>query len=263
MVLEWIVPLLVGWLAGWIITYVSDVLPITRRLSEPVCLQCGAPISLREYLLFGKCPNGHARHSRVLLVQAAAVAMSMYIYLSPPMKIGYWAGLLLLIYFGIVIVVDMEHKLILHPTSIAGSILALTLGLASHGLWDTLWGGLTGLLAMLGFYYFGVLFARLRTRRMRAQGLEADDEEALGQGDVILVTILGLLVGGPTLTLVMIVLSILLGGVVSFFLVVGMMVSRRYDENALMMFIPFGPYFVIGAGIIVYFPDVLKSILPG
>ena len=262
MSLEWIVPLLTGWLAGWVINYVSDVLPETRRLGHPACLQCNEPIPLREYLLFGKCPNGHVRHRRAWLVQFASVAMSIYSYFNPPIKIEYWAGLLLLIYFGIVIAIDVEHKLILHPTSIAGSILALMLGLVSHGLVDTLLGGLSGLLVMLAFYYFGVVFARLRARRMRAQGLEADDEEALGQGDVILVTILGLLVGGPTLTLVMIVLSILLGGLVSFFLIIGMMISRRYDENALMMFIPFGPYFVIGAGIIVYFPDILKSLLP-
>ncbi len=263
MISEWIIPLLTGWLAGWIINYISDVLPVTRSLSKPVCLECNAPIPLMKYLLFQKCPNRHKRHYRNWLVQIAAVAMSMYVFLTPSTKIGFWMGLLLLIYFGIVIVIDMEHKLILHPTSIAGSILALALGLMTHGLWTTLWGGLTGLLVMLAFYYFGVLFARLRARRMNAQGLEADDEEALGQGDVILVTILGLLVGGPTLILVVIVLSLLLGGLVSFLLIIGMMVSRRYDENALMMFIPFGPYFVIGAGIVVYFPDILKSILPG
>ena len=263
MILEWIVPLLAGWLSGWVVNYISDVLPITRRFSTPVCLECGAPIGAGEYLFFRKCPNGHARPARVWITQVISAALSLYLFFNPPLKIGYWAGLLLLTYLGIVIVIDMEHKLILHPTSIAGSILALALGLSAHGLGTTLWGGLTGLLVMLAFYYFGALFARLRAKRMRAQGLEADDEEALGQGDVILVTILGLLVGGPTLTLVMIVLSILLGGLVSFLMIVGLMLSRRYDENAMMMFIPFGPYFVFGAGIIVYFPEALKSILPG
>lgn len=260
---EWIAPLVIGWVSGWIVNYLSDVLPATRRLSAPACLQCGASIPWREYLLFRKCPNGHVRYPRAWVVQAASIAMSAYASFHPPAKIGYWAGLPLLIYFGIVIVIDVEHKLILHPTSIAGSLLALMLGLASHGLAATLWGGLTGLLVMLVFYYFGALFARLRTKRMRAQGLEADEEESLGQGDVILVAILGLLVGGPTLTLVMIILSILLGGLVSFLLVVGMMLSRRYNENALMMFIPFGPYFAIGAAIIIYFPHILKALLPG
>lgn len=263
MFFEWIVPLLAGWIAGWIVNYISDMLPVTRRLSLPACLHCGASFTMRDYLFFQKCPNGHIRSIRVWLVQAAMVGMSLYMYAHPPLKIGYWAGMILLIYFGLVFTIDMEHKLILHPTSIAGAALALTLGFVSRGLENTLWGGVTGLIVMLGFYLFGVLFSKLRARRMQAKGLEADDEEALGQGDVILVTILGLLVGGPTLTLVMIFLSILLGGVVSLLLIVGLMVMRRYNENALMMFIPFGPYFIIGAGIIVYFPDVLKAILPG
>jgi hypothetical protein len=30
----------------------------------------------------------------------------------------------------------------------------------------------------------------------------------------------------------------------------------------LMIFIPFGPYFILGATLIVYFPGVLKSIIP-
>ncbi len=260
---EWIFPLAAGWIAGWIVNYISDVLPVTRRLSVLACLHCGASFTIRDYLFFQKCPNGHNRLSRVWWVQAAMVAMSLYTYSHPPANLGYWAGMVLLTYFGIVFTIDMEHKLILHPTSIAGGALALTLGLVSRGLENTLWGGVTGLIVMLGFYLFGVLFSKLRARRMQAMGMEADDEEALGQGDVILVTILGLLVGGPTLALSMIFLSILLGGIVSLFLIVGLMVMRRYNENALMMFIPFGPYFIIGAGIIIYFPDVLKAILPG
>lgn len=216
-----------------------------------------------KYLLFQPCLNGHPRSYRPWLLQITMLVLSVYTYYNPPIRIGYWLGLALFVYFGLVITIDMEHKLILHPTSIAGSMIALTLGMISHGLKETLWGGLTGLLVMLGFYFFGVVFSKFRAGRMRAQGLEADDEEALGQGDVILVTILGFLVGGPTLTLVMIFLSILLGGLVSLLLIIGLMVSRRYDENALMMFIPFGPYFVIGAGLIVYFPNAIKSILPG
>jgi hypothetical protein len=171
--------------------------------------------------------------------------------------------MLLLIYFGVVFVIDMEHKLILHPTSIAGSVLALTLGTVARGLVPTLLGGLIGLLTMLAFYYFGVLFARLRARRMRAQGLEADDEESLGQGDVILVTVLGFLVGGWELISLLIVISILLGGIVSILLILGLVITRRYNSNALMIFIPFGPYFILGAALIVYFPGVLKALIPG
>lgn len=262
MLIDWILPLLLGWIAGWVVNYLSDVLPITRRFSEPVCLQCGVSIPLKGYLFFQRCANGHPRSYRVWLVQLAITALSIYTYLQPSIDFGYWAGMLLLIYFGVVFVIDMEHKLILHPTSIVGSLLALILGTAARGLAATLLGGLIGLLVMLAFYYFGVLFAKLRARRMQSQGLETDDEESLGQGDVILVTILGFLVGGWELITLLIIISIFLGGIASVLLILGLMISRRYNTNALMIFIPFGPYFILGAALIVYFPGVLKAILP-
>ena len=257
---EWIIPLLIGWTAGWLVNYLSDVLPLTRSFSKPVCLQCGAQFSLKEYLLFQRCANAHTRPFRAWLVQIALMALSVYVYLIP-LSLGYWAGVVLMIYLGVVFVIDMEHRLILHPTSIAGSLLALGLGTFSRGLTPTLLGGLGGLVIMLIFYFFGVLFARMRARRMRAQGMEVDDEEALGQGDVILVTILGFLVGWPLIWFLILV-STLLGGIVSFFLVIGLLISRRYNDNALMVFIPYGPYFNIGAALIVYFPGLLKALLP-
>lgn len=262
MSIEWTIPLLLGWIAGWIVNYLSDILPITRRFSEPVCLQCGTSVPLKDYLFFLRCSNGHPRSIRVWLVQIIITALSVYTYLQPSIDFGYWAGMLLLVYFGVVFVIDMEHKLILHPTSIAGSFLALILGTVARGLAVTLLGGLIGLLVMLAFYYFGVLFAKLRSRRMQAQGLEADDEESLGQGDVILVTILGFLVGGWELISLLLVVSILLGGIVSLLLILGLVITRRYNSNALMIFIPFGPYFILGAALIVYFPGILKTLIP-
>ncbi|MBI2333782.1 MAG: prepilin peptidase, partial [Chloroflexi bacterium] len=227
---------------------------------KPVCLQCGSQFSLKEYLLFQRCPNGHARSFRVWLVQIALMALSVYAY-SHPTALDYWFKAVLMLYLGVVFVIDMEHRLILHPTSVTGSLIALVLGTVSHGLTPTLLGGLGGLVIMLVFYFFGVLFARIRARRMRAQGMEVDDEEALGQGDVILVTILGFLVGWPLIWFLILV-STLLGGIVSFFLVIGLLITRRYNANALMVFIPYGPYFILGAALIVYFPNFLKALLP-
>ncbi len=261
MSLEWIIPLLFGWIAGWIINYVSDVLPVTRRFSQPVCPTCGSAYSLTHYLLFRRCPNGHFRSIRVWVVQIVIMALSLYSFIHPPTRIGYWGGLILMTYFGIVFVIDMEHRLILHPTSIFGALLALILGTITRGLTTALLGGLGGLVILLAFYYFGVLFARYRAKRMRAQGIEADDEDALGQGDVILATVLGFLVGWP-LIWILIIMSTLLGGLISFILVIGLLITRRYNANALMMFIPYGPYFLISASLIVYFPGILRALLP-
>lgn len=250
---------MIGWLAGCLVNYFADVLPITRRLSQPACHQCSQPFTWKDYLLFQPCQNGHSRRIRLWIVQIVMMAISAYIWVKPPSKIGYIFGLVLIIYFGVIFVIDMEHRLILHPTSIFGSILGLGIGWLKWGLLSTLLGGLAGLLIMLAFYYFGVLFARMRTKRMLAQGREADDEEALGAGDVILVTILGFIVGFP-LILFCLLYGILLGGFFSLLFVIWLVTTRKYEKNALMLFIPYGPYFITTAFLIIYFPKFVQMI---
>ena len=124
---------------------------------------------------------------------------------------GYALGMLLLTYFVVVVVIDVEHRLILHPTSIVGALIALGIGLWLQGIRPTLLGGLGGFGIMLLLYYLGVLFSKYRARRMRAAGMETDTEEALGWGDVILAGILGLVLGWPIIWFGLL-LGILLGG---------------------------------------------------
>lgn len=262
MTITLIVPIILGWLSGLIINYLSDVLPITRQFSQPVCHQCSAAYTWKDYLLFRICPNGHKRTARTWIVQIVILVISVYIWQQPPAKIGYLLGIILVTYFGLVFTIDMEHRLILHPTSIFGSLLALTVGFISYGPWPTLLGGLSGLLIMLGFYYFGVLFAKIRTKRLLASGQETDDEEALGAGDVILATIIGFMLGWPLIWFGLL-FGILLGGLVSVLLIIGLVVTRKYEKNALMLFIPYGPYFITSTFLIIYFPSLIEKIVPG
>lgn len=241
--------------------YFADVLPITRRFSQPVCLECKTPFTWQDYLFFRACQNGHPRKMRVWVVQFIILAASVYTWVKPPSKIGYFLGLLLIIYFGVIFVIDVEHRLILHPTSIIGALLALIVGTIAHGIVPTLLGGLGGLLIMLAFYGFGVLFTRIRTKRLLAIGQEPDDEEALGAGDVILVTILGFIVGWPLIWLCLLY-GILLGGLVSIFIILWLVVRGKYSAGALMTFIPYGPYFITTAALIVFFPKLLAMIVP-
>jgi prepilin signal peptidase PulO-like enzyme (type II secretory pathway) len=262
MTLTLIISILLGWLAGWLVNYLGDVLPITRSFSQPVCLQCGAPFSWKEYLLFQRCSNGHARNARTWIFQTLVLAGSIYTGIHPANKLGYFLGLVLIVYFGVVFVIDLEHRLILHPTSMFGAVLGLIVGTVSHGIMPTLWGGLGGLLIMLAFYYFGVIFSKIRNRRLIALGKEPDDEESLGAGDVILVTILGFVLGWPLIWFGLL-MGILLGGLVSVLIILWTVVRSGYKQNALMMFIPYGPYFIISASLIVFFPKFVAMIVPG
>jgi leader peptidase (prepilin peptidase)/N-methyltransferase len=259
--LTFVFPVTLGWLAGWLVNYLSDVLPVTRRFSQPACPHCGAPLGWKEYLLFRPCPNGHPRPTRLWIVQFIILAMSVYSWINPPARIEYFPGLILLIYFGVVFVIDLEHRLILHPTSIFGAIFGLVVGIIAHGISPTLLGGLGGFAIMLTFYGLGVLFTRIRAKRLASMGQEPDDEEALGSGDVILVTVLGLILGWPLIWLCLLY-GILLGGLISLIIFLWLIASGKYKTSALMTFIPYGPYFIITAGLIVYFPKFLAMFVP-
>jgi leader peptidase (prepilin peptidase)/N-methyltransferase len=257
-----VIPLIVGWIGGWIVNYLADVLPVTRRFSQPTCLHCNAAYAWQDYLLFRACRScGKRKKLRVWIVQVFLAAISIYIWMSPPEHLGYALGLLILLYFSMDFVIDVEHRLILHPTSIFGALLGLGAGTLRQELVSTLIGGLVGFAIMFIFYLLGTIFARLRAQRMRKAGLETDDEEALGAGDVILATILGLFLGWPLIWFGL-VFGILLGGFISILLVLGLFISGQYKEKAWMVFIPYGPYFLLSSFMIIYLPTWVKVIVP-
>jgi hypothetical protein len=257
-----VIPLIAGWVGGWVVNYLADVLPITRRLSPPTCRHCDAPYPWQDYLFFRRCHAcGKQRRVRTWIVQFLLIAASLYIWTSPPGKIGFALGLLLLLYFSMDFVIDLEHRLILHKTSIFGALLGLGVGTLRQGLVSTLIGGLAGFGIMFLFYLFGLLFARMRARRMRAAGQATDDEEALGAGDVILSTVLGLTLGWPMIWFGLL-FGILLGGAISVLLLLGLFVTGKYKEKAWMVFIPYGPYFILSAFLLIYLPTWIKMLVP-
>jgi leader peptidase (prepilin peptidase)/N-methyltransferase len=247
-----LIPIVLGWLAGLFINYASDVLPLTRRFSQPACPQCQAPFSWKDYLTLRACRScGKKRSLRTWLVQILAVAAFTYFWVFPSERLGIPLTMIVLIYFGLITVIDLEHRLILHPTSLAGAILGLIVGTVIYSrrydfpgnLFQSLLGGAIGFGIMFVLYQFGVLVARLRARKMQAAGQAPDEEEALGGGDVYLAGVLGLMLG--PLIIQVLVYGALLGGLVSFILIVALLIRRRYASDVLMTFIPYGPYFII------------------
>ena len=188
-------------------------------------------------------------------------AGNAFLWSNPPAKLGFAFSAVLLTYFATVFVIDMEHRLILHVTSIAGAALGLAAGWLSWGIVPALLGGLAGFVIMLAFYYLGVLFSRWRARRLKAAGQFADDEEALGAGDVILGGILGLALGWPLIWFGLF-LGILLGGAYAILLVVYMFVTRQIKGRALMIFMPYGPFFILSAFFIIFLPHLVLNVVP-
>jgi leader peptidase (prepilin peptidase)/N-methyltransferase len=238
---------LVGWLVGVLVNYLSDILPIKRRFGAPICTACHDPIPAGNYLFWPRrCPECWSRRPwRTWAVELFYIAAALWFWANPPRHLTFWPGMFLLAFFGVVFVIDMEHRLILHPVSIFGAILGLILGISLRGLWMTLLGGAAGYGIMLGLYWFGGVFARWLARRRG----EVLTEVALGFGDVNLAGILGLLLGWPGIVAGLL-LTIIIGGVVSILYLILMVLLRRYHA---FMAIPYGPFMVISAVLLLYF----------
>ncbi len=232
---------LLGWLSGVFVNLLADTLPVTRRVWPPVCPRCETAQSWRGALglarVYGAC--GHPRSLRSWVLPPAGAAGALLLWLYPPARFGFWAAWAILTYFAVVVVIDTEHRLILHPVSWAGAALGVALGVWRHGLGSTLLGGAVGYAVMLGLYAFGGFFARWVARR-RGEPL---DEVALGFGDVNLAGVTGLFLGWPGVAAGLI-LAILLGGVVSGGYLLWMAARRRYRAFAA---IPYGPFLALAA----------------
>ena len=239
--------ILVGWLVGALVNYISDILPIKRRLGAPICVACHDPMPIINYLLWPRrCPECWSRRPwRTWAVEAFFVTASLWFWFNPPRLLSFWPGLLLLTYFGVVFVIDMEHRLIMHPVSIFGALLGLILGIYMRGIWMTLLGGAVGYGVMYALYWFGDIFARWLARRRG----EVLTEVALGFGDVNLAGVLGLLLGWPGIVAGLL-LAIIIGGIVSILYLILMVVLRRYHT---FMAIPYGPFLVLSAILLLYF----------
>jgi leader peptidase (prepilin peptidase)/N-methyltransferase len=244
-----LIPIFLGLLAGGLINYLADVLPHTLRLSRPLCLnpECKAAFRWTGYLLLRRCSKcGGGRGIRTYVVLILAEVLSIFIWFSPPHTLGFTLGLLVLNYLLLVTVIDLEHRLILRPLSLAGLILAALVGVYARGWQSTLLGGAAGFGIMFLFYLFGRLYTRWRTRRLDT----ADHEEALGSGDVTLGTILGLLLGWPGIGLGLL-LGILAGGAGSLVVILWMLARRNYQA---LTAIPYAPFLILSAVVLLFGP---------
>jgi prepilin signal peptidase PulO-like enzyme (type II secretory pathway) len=252
-----ILAIIPGWLFGVVVNYLADVLPLRRRLTKPFCIVCDTDQNWINYLVWPRqCPNCQQRRSiRVWIVELFFIICSVFISISPPHKIGYWLGMVVLAYFGVVVLIDLQYRLIMHPVSLFGVALGLVVGFLRVGWMRTLIGGVAGFVLMWLIYQLGVLLMKLINRR-RGQPV---NDVAFGFGDVNLSGVLGLMLGWP-LILVGLVVAVLIGGLVSLIYILVMLVTRRYQAFAAL---PYGPFLVLGAVVLIYFTDLVAALLGG
>jgi leader peptidase (prepilin peptidase)/N-methyltransferase len=244
----------IGLLSGMLVNYLADVLPVKRQFVKPLCVYCFESQPLLNYFFWPRrCQVCRSRRPwRVWIVEALFIGISLWLWFSPAEKLGYRLGMVLMFYFAVVVIIDLEHRLIMHPVSWVGAGLGLGVGWYLHGLLPTLIGGAAGYGLMLGMYYFGQLFSRWLSQRRG----EAIPEEALGFGDVNLSGVLGLLLGWPGI-LAGLVIAVMLGGAVSLVYILLMVISRRYRMFAA---IPYGPFLVMSALYLLFLKDLMVGV---
>jgi prepilin signal peptidase PulO-like enzyme (type II secretory pathway) len=164
--------------------------------------------------------------------------------ISPPRHLAIPLACCAYAYFCLVVVIDLEHKVVVTSIALVGVVLGLGIGYMLKGFTLTLLGGLIGGGIMLTLYLLGILFVKLISK---SRG-EPVDEVALGLGDVYISVVLGLMLGWPVIGYNLL-LAVMLGGLVSA-LVIGYHTIRKSFQA--FMAIPYVPFLVGVAAILLY-----------
>jgi leader peptidase (prepilin peptidase)/N-methyltransferase len=243
----------VGLALGVVVNALADDLPpdelgMTRGLAKPRCRYCGAehapylwPALASLFLRRGACEHcGAPRSWRHMLVEAVTGLCLAGVW---SWAGGRWAAFapaaLLVFVFTLIAVIDIEHRLILWRVVVPAALaVAVAQGL-TRGWVPTLEGGLAGYGIVFGMFLFGQLFS-MTVAQMHGRPL---DEIAFGGGDVNLAALAGLAVGWPGV-LLMVLATVVSGGVFALAFIVVQKVRGRYNPYTAF---PYGPFFILGA----------------
>lgn len=249
-----------GYLSGMLVNFIVDGLYRRRRFLEP---EFDEALDQKGWLKYLAWPFGYQQRERQFIIRVMAVNLIFLVlvpvlWLYTPERVEFWWGLPVLVYFAVVIVMDVEYRIVMHPVSIAGAILGAFVGLIKYGadtegLITTLAGGAVGFAVMFLLYKLGEVFMKFVNRRRG----ESIDEVALGFGDVNMAGVVGLFIGFPPIILGLL-FAVIVGGLVSILYVIGMVVTRRFRAFAAL---PYAPFLALAALVMVFFPDQIAQLL--
>ena len=124
-----IIPIITSIIAALLINYISDVLPLFRKFSYPYCNYCREKINWLDYIFLKKCNHcDHIPSSRRIIIFLITPILFVLVWLYPLLEINFFFEAIILTYFLVVFVIDLEHKLILNSTSIFGAVLTFFTG---------------------------------------------------------------------------------------------------------------------------------------
>jgi len=179
--------------------------------------------------------------------------MLLYVYQRFDLTLKFGLLALLLECFLLIAVIDLEHRLILYVTIIPTAVIATLYGLfgAGYDLQKILIGGVVGFSAVYVIYFFGRVFGVVMAR-IRGEAL---DEIPFGGGDVNLAGVIGLAVGWSGILLALFI-AVMSGGISAAIYLIISSIRRRYN---LFTPIPYGPFLILGAVILLLFADEIRA----
>ncbi len=235
-----------GLLVGGVINLLADDLPRRRSPRLPHCSHCDQAYRPAGFLAVGRwltsrgiCPAcGRYEGRRPLLVEIG----TMVSFAALPFFIEGWPALLVTaFYFAaliLIIVIDMEHRLILHIVTFPTTLLALILSVFmdnGNSFWLAVVGAVAGFLVFYVLYWIGQL---------------TFGPGALGFGDVTLAMTMGAMLGFRYIFFAL-VIGILLGGLISFLLIALRLLNLRSR-------IPYGQFLAVAAMVMLLWgPEVV------
>jgi leader peptidase (prepilin peptidase)/N-methyltransferase len=224
--------LFIGIIVGGLINVLADDLPVREKPRAPHCPRCGyvyGParwLALSRRILGGHCPDCDlATRKRALAVEICTALLFALL----PLFIEPLADLIIYsVYVAVlilIIVIDVEHRLILHVVTVPTTIFALiaSLFLTDNNPLLALAGAATGFLFFLVIYWIG--------QRFFGPG-------AFGFGDVTLAMTMGAMLGLQRVFFALIIGVLLAGLFAIVALVSGKLKLRGHFA--------YGPYLAIG-----------------
>ena len=263
-----------GFLAGVLINWLADELPLYRVPQYPKFMN-GQPRPLTQVSgLITIIMNRTLvlNPLRYVLVEIGTPIAFVLVWhriqwlqqYATNLEVNNVQGILWMIYlviFILVIVIDIEHRLILYSVMIPMALLAISDALLSNifvaepHVIESLLGGLLGFAVFFVFYMGGFLYLQI-SGELRGK---TTDEVAFGYGDVILSTVSGLILGWRRMIFAMFI-TVVLGAIGAIIYMIGQGLLRN-QRNTLFTPLPYGPYIVVGTMTLLYYSDFVRTFL--
>jgi leader peptidase (prepilin peptidase)/N-methyltransferase len=257
---------LVGVLAGGLVNALADDLPERTTLRPPHYADDTPrpPIAWLGILALvtghRASPEGARLTWRYPVVEIVLGVVYALLAAAHPLDGAQLFQLVFLAILMLVMVIDIEHRLILFVVILPACVLALLAAalvpVPPPDLGDALLGGLVGFGVYFAIFLGGVGFSAL----MASMRGEEIPEVAFGFGDVLLATLSGMLLGWQAF-LFALMITIFLGAAGAVLYLFSRMVIRR--PYAMFTALPYGPYIVLGTVIMMLWRDEVRAFLLG